>query len=170
MVPLASVIWRTHCNITGCWQLLIPFMEQQRRQKEAGGWVKFLSQETPVKPPLFLVPGHDPSSDQSHEPLNVDFKNKNLKKKRAKNNLEGGGVSGGVKGVILLLTAETTVWGLRVTYFHALNLKILWIIIKNDIASFKKMVYGYLKSLDSKIYFHMKYAYLSQTSEISTCL
>lgn len=32
------------------------------------------------------------------------------------------------------------------------------------------MVYGYLKSLDSKIYFHMKYAYLSQTSEISTCL
>lgn len=87
-----------------------------------------------------------------------------------KNSLEGGGVNGGVKGVILLLTAETTVWGLRVTHFHALNLKMLWIIIKNDIASVKKMVYGYLKSLDSKVYFHMKYAYLSQTSEIGTCL
>lgn len=28
-------------------------------------------------------------------------------------------------------------------------------------ASLIKMVYGYLKSLDSKIYFHMRYAYLS---------
>lgn len=56
------------------------------------------------------------------------------------------------------------------TYFHALNLKMLRIIIKNDIASLKKMIYGYLTSLDSKIYFHMKYTYLSQTSEISTCL
>lgn len=35
--------------------------------------MKVRSQETPVKPSLFLVPGHDPSSDQSLEPLNVDL-------------------------------------------------------------------------------------------------